>query len=425
MTPIPMTDQEAKIATDALSEQIDRYAELLVRKGCAVQKGQSLVVSAPIQVADFARRIERAAYAAGAGFVTVLWSDAESTRIKYENVSVERLSKTPSWVKEQLNSLAEEGAAFLFLEAHDPNILKGIDPAKPAAESRARNIDCDVFRSGLDFGRNAWCIAGVPVAPWAKEVFPNLSEAEAVYRLWVAILDVARASGEDPESTWETHNATFEKTKRFLNSHRFDKLVYRSENGTELTIGMNAGHLWDGGAGKTQSGVAFFPNIPTEEVFTSPDRNRVDGIVYSALPLIHVGQIVKNFWFKFEKGKVVDYDAEIGKEVLTSIIEQDGGSYLGECALISKNTPIRQSGILFYDTLYDENASCHLALGMGFPECIEGGLDMSREELLAHGINQSTTHVDFMIGTDDLNIWGVSVNGEETPIFVNGQWAWE
>ncbi len=426
MTPIPMTDQEAKIALDGLSKQIDLYAELLVKKGCALKVGQQLAVMAPIQTADFARRVQRAAYAAGAKFVTVIWTDTESSRITFDNVSVEDLSVVPAWQKEQLDGLAKEGAAFLFLEGQDPEVMKGVDPQKPAASSRARNTQCKAFREGMDFGRNVWCIAGVPVRPWAHEVFPNLSEAEALYRLWVAILDVARASGEDPESAWETHNATFEKTKRFLNSHRFDALWYQSENGTNLVVGMNKAHLWEGGAARTVDGTAFFPNIPTEEVFTSPDRLRVEGVVYSALPLIHAGQIVKNFWFRFEKGKVVEYDAEQGKDVLKSIVETDEhASYLGECALISKNTPIRQSGILFYDTLYDENASCHLALGTGFPECLEGGLEMDSKALLAHGINQSATHVDFMIGSDDMNIWGVDKDGKETPIFVNGQWAWE
>jgi len=425
MAQIPMTDQEVKIALDALSDQIDKYAELLVKKGCAISEGSQLVINASIEIADFVRRVQRAAYAAGAEFVTVIWGDQESSRIMYENVDLARLSKTPSWKIEQLNSLAEQGAAFLFLSSDDPNGLKGIDPEKPAAVSRARNLECDVFRNGMDFGKNVWCIAGVPAAEWAKVIFPELSEAEAIYRLWIAILDVAHASGEDPQSAWETHNATFEKTKRFMNSHQFEELHYESSNGTNLTICMNPGHLWEGGAGKTQDGTLFFPNIPTEEVFTTPNYRKVNGTVHSALPLIHAGQIVKNFWFTFKDGEVVDYGAEQGKDVLTSIVSQKGGKYLGECALISKNTPIRQSGILFYDTLYDENASCHLALGMGFPECLKGGLEMSPDELLAHGVNQSTTHVDFMIGADDLNIWGISADGKETPIFVNGQWAWE
>ena len=422
-----MTAEECRIATKALKPQLKRYARLLVRKGVALLPGQELVLSAPVERADFARIVVKQAYKAGAGHVTVIWSDDAMTRLEYENVDLDYFKTTPAWVKEQLNGLAEQGAAFLFLDGTDPSILKGIDPAKPAARAYSRNTACKAFRDGMSFGRNAWCAAGVPVAAWARHVFPGLSDEEAVYRLWVAILSAARADGEDPESAWETHDASFEEAKRFLNGHAFDALHYVSSNGTDLTIGLNKGHIWDGGSGRLTDGRIYFPNIPTEEVFCSPDRMRADGIVYSALPLVHSGNVVRDFWFRFEGGRVVDYGAAQGRDVLKSIVERDENSCrLGECALISKNTPIRQSGLLFFDTLFDENASCHLALGIGFPECIEGGMDMTDEELLAHGVNQSATHVDFMIGSDDLCIWGVDdVNGRETEIFVNGQWVWE
>ena len=426
MAPLPMTNEECRLATEALSDQIDLYAELLVKKGVALQPDQELVVQAPVEAADFARRVVRSAYRAGAGHVTVIWHDDAVMRLTYENCPVSYFEVTPSWQVEQLNSLAEAGAAFLFLEGSDPSALKGIDPAKPVAAAKARNTECRSFRDGMDFGHNAWCIAGVPVSAWACEVFPDVSPAEALYRLWVLILEVSRADGDDPESAWETHNASFEKTKRFLNSHHFDALRYESSNGTCLTVGLPAAHVWDGGAGRTRSGVTFFPNIPTEEVFTSPDRLRADGVVHSALPLVRSGQVVRDFWLRFEGGRVVDFDAAQGKEVLRHIIETDEGSCrLGEVALVSKNTPIRQSETLFFDTLYDENASCHLALGMGFPECLEGGTSLSKDDLLARGVNQSSAHVDFMVGADDLNIYGVSADGSEVPVFVNGQWAWE
>ena len=421
-----MSPAEADAAISALSPQIDLYAELLVRKGVAIRPGQELVVQSPVECADFARRVVKCAYDARAGHVTVIWNDDKVTRMEYENVSLSYFEHTPSWKVEQLNSLAEKGACFLFLEGSDPSVLQGIDPAKPAAASRARSADCRAFRDGMDFGRNAWCIAGVPVESWAAMVFPDVPRREAVYRLWVAILQVARADGDDPQLAWETHNATFEKNKRLLNSGAYDALRYESSNGTSLLIGLNKGHIWDGGSAKTQSGTVYFPNIPTEEVFTSPDYRRADGVVHSVMPLVHQGQVIDDFWLRFEGGKVVDYGAEQGKEVLKSIIDTDeGAARLGECALISKNTPIRETGILFYDTLYDENASCHLALGMGFPECIEGGYDMTPEELLEHGVNRSHTHVDFMIGADDLNVWGVRTDGSEEAIFVDGQWAWE
>lgn len=426
MSTIPMTSQECKRAIEGLAHQIENYAKLLVKVGCSIKAGQEFVVSAPVERADFARLVVKAGYAAGAGHVTVIWSDDAITRMEYENIDLPWFEHTPSWKREQLNSLAEAGAAFLFLEGSDPSALAGIDPAKPAAARRARNLECKSFRDGMDFGRNVWCIAGVPVEAWAKTVFPNTSGEEAVYHLWVAILSAARADGSDPQEAWETHNATFEKNKRILNAAEYDRLRYRSSNGTDLVIGLNHKGIWEGGAGRTKDGTVFFPNIPTEEVFTTPDRKRADGIVYSALPLVHAGQIVRDFWLRFEGGRVIDFDAAEGKEVLEHIIKTDeGAAHLGECALISKSTPIRQSGLLFYNTLYDENASCHLALGMGFPECVEGGLEMDKDQLLAAGVNQSATHVDFMIGSDDIDIWGVSADGFETPIFVHGQWSWE
>lgn len=426
MARIPMTEAECRCAMDALSDQIDLYANLLVRKGAAIRPGQELVLQAPVEAAEFARRVVRAAYRAEAGHVTVIWHDDVVTRLTYENCPVEFFEHTPSWQVEQLNSLAEDGASFLFLEGSDPAALKGVDPAKPACAARARNTECTSFRQGMDFGRNVWCIAGVPVAAWARQVFPDCSVHEAMYRLWSSILDVSRAAGDDPESAWETHNASFEKTKRFLNGHHFDALRYESSNGTDLVVGLTPAHVWDGGAGRTQDGVTFFPNIPTEEVFTSPDRMRADGIVCSSMPLVHAGQVVRDFWMRFEAGRVVEYGAEQGREVLRHIIEADENSCrLGEVALVSKNTPIRQSETLFFDTLYDENASCHLALGMGFPECLEGGMSLDSDGLLVRGVNQSSTHVDFMVGTDDLNVYGVAADGAETPVFVNGQWAWE
>ncbi len=421
-----MTAEECRRAIEGLSKTFDNYAKLLVKKGAAIKPGQELVVSAPVERADFVRRVVRAAYAAGAGHVTVMWADDTITRLEYENEDVDFFKNVPAWQALQLNSLAEQGASFLFLSGDDPSLLDGIDPAKPAARSFARNTQCKAFRDGMDFGRNVWCIAGVAVDSWAKKVFPDLSAPEALYRLWLAILSTARADGENPQSDWETHNATFEKNKRLLNEARYTALRYKSSNGTDLVVGLNADGLWEGGAGRTVDGTVFFPNIPTEEVFTSPDCQRAQGVVHSAMPLVHAGRIVDDFWLRFEDGKVVEYDARRGKDVLKHIIEVDENSCrLGECALISRNTPIRQSGILFYDTLYDENASCHLALGMGFPECCEGGLDMDADQLMEHGVNQSATHVDFMIGADDLDIWGLRADGTEVQIMSQSQWMWE
>ncbi len=421
-----LTHEEVVAGTRALQPSIERYAELIVRKGVAVQPGQEVVVSAPVETAPFARLLVRKAYAAGAGHVTMIWSDDEVTRATYENVPVEWFRETPSWQRLMYDSLAERGACFVFVEGADPEALKGIDPAKPMAAATARNSQCRVFRHGLDFNINPWCIAGAPVAAWARTVFPGLSDEAACYRLWQAILDASRALGDDPCADWELHNATFEKNLRMLNEAHFDRLRYTAANGTDLVVGLTRKHVWDGGKTETPEGRAFFPNIPTEEVFTSPDFHRVEGVVHAALPLVHHGTKISGFWIRFEHGVAVEWDAAQGKDALDQILAIDEGARrLGEVALISKNTPIRESGLLFYDTLYDENASCHLALGMGFPECYEGGYDMEADELLAVGVNQSHTHVDFMIGTDDLCVTGIKADGTEVPVFVAGQWAWE
>ena len=423
---LKLTVDDARRGMEQLAPQIERYADLIVRKGVHVKPGQEVVVQCPVERADFCRVLVARAYAAGAGHVTVIWGDDAVSRLTYEHVDTAWFETVPEWRRVQLDGLAAAGACFIFVEGADPEALKGIDPAKPAAASRARNTQCKQFRHGLDFNINPWCIAGAPVEAWATQVFDEDEPEVAAYRLWCAILSVARADGEDPESAWELHDATFEKNLRFLNEHKFCELRYRADNGTDLVVGLNARGLWEGGCGKTPEGHEFFPNIPTEEVFTSPDCERVDGVVYSALPLIHHGNKIDRFWLRFESGRVVDFGAEVGYDALKSILDTDEGARrLGEAALISKNTPIRESGILFYDTLYDENASCHLALGVGFAECYEGGYDMSAEELRTAHVNESATHVDFMIGTDDMDITGITADGREVEVFTNGQWAWE
>ena len=421
-----LTVEEARSGMANLKPTLERYADLIVRKGVNVKPGQEVVVQAPVEVAAFVRLLVARAYAVGAGHVTVIWNDDAVTRLTYENVDASWFETVPAWQREQLDSLAEAGACFIFVEGADPEALKGIDPAKPAAASKARNTQCVKYRHGMDFNINPWCIAGAPVAAWARQVYPGVEDEVAMYRLWCAILSVARADGDDPEAAWELHNATFEKNLRLLNERHFDRLHYTSANGTDLWVGMTDKHVWEGGSSSTPDGHVFFPNIPTEEVFTSPHCERVDGVVYSALPLVRHGNKIDRFWFRFENGLVVDFDAEVGRDTLASILDTDEGARrLGEVALISKNTPIRETETLFYDTLYDENASCHLALGSGFPECYEGGYAMTQDDLRDLGLNKSGTHVDFMIGADDLDIMGVTADGEEIPVFVNGQWTWE
>ena len=421
-----MTPEQVAAAMEALSPQLDKFAKLLVVTGAAIKPGQELVLTAPVEAAEFAQRVVAAGYAAGAGHVTVIWTDDVVSRLEYENTPLEWFQHVPSWKKEQLNSLAAEGAAFLWLAGDDPMAFAGVDPAKPQAASRARNRECDVYRHGMDYGLNQWSIGGVAVPGWARAVFPDLPEDEAMLRLWEAILSTSRADGDDPVATWEEHNASFRHNRKILNDYHFDALHYTSSNGTDLLIGMNDKHTWGGGSHHLQDGHEFEPNIPTEEVFTTPDRLRAEGVVHAVMPLVHQGSIVDNFWVRFEGGEVVDFGAEKGAEILENILSTDeGAKRLGEVALISKSSPIRATGLLFFNTLYDENASCHLALGRGFADCYEGAEQMSTDEQVEHGVNFSLTHVDFMVGADDLCITGITADGEEVPVFMDGAWAWE
>ncbi len=424
--PLDILDPALAGRIAALAPRLEGYANLLVRRCVAVAQGQELVVTAPVEAAYFARMVVRAGYDAGAGHVTVIWGDDDVARLEYERTPLAYFEHMPAWKRAQLNDLAEQGACFLWLEGEDPDVLAGIDPRKPAAARKARNTEATAWRDGMDFGRNRWGIAGVPTAAWARKVFPDEGTVSAIARLWDAILATARADNDDPLEAWRAHDEAFARSLAFMNGHHFDRLHYVSANGTDLTVGLTDRQVWAGGSGASTDGVRFFPNIPTEEVFTSPDRMRVNGIVHAALPLVHDGVVIRDFWFRFSDGAVVEHGAATGGEVLDHILATDENARrLGECALVSKNTPIRQSGLLFYSTLYDENASCHLALGTGFPECYEGGLAMGAYELLAHGVNHGATHVDFMIGADDLRVDGVAVDGTVTPVFVDGQWAWE
>lgn len=406
---------------------VRNYADLLVRKGCALKPGQELMVNAPVDAAAFTRIVVEAAYAAGAGHVTVLWGDDAVSRSTFLNEPLANFERVPEWMALRNNLATLRGCAWLHLEGEDPAALKGVDPAKPAAWRKAYNQACGDYRRGVDFGYNAWCIGGVPTPAWAAAVFPELPADEAVDRLWDAVLLTARADGDDPCAAWDAHRANFERAISFMNENRFAELRYTSAtNGTDFTVGLLDRGVWAGGGAELQDGTYFFPNMPTEEVFTSPDCRTARGTVHSALPLVLQGTVVRDFWFTFEEGRVVDFGATEGAAVLQQLLDTDEGARrLGECALIPKTSPIRRTGLLFYSTLYDENASCHLALGLGFPECYEGGLGMTKEELSERGLNDSAVHVDFMIGTDDLNIDGVRSDGTVVPVFRDGVWAWE
>ena len=302
--------------------------------------------------------------------------------------------------------------------------MAGINPTLRAERRKAAYRDCHAFYLGMETGRVAWSIVGAASPKWAKAVFPHLPQEEAVQALWQAIFKAARADGPDPVAAWREHQKSFRTRAAWLNGQQFSALHYKNSAGTDITVGLPKNHVWCGGGNELADGRWQFCNMPTEEIYTSPDKDRVDGTVHSAMPLNHGGSLIDDFSITFQNGRVTSFSAAKGYDALKAIIETDEGArHLGECALIPAASPISRMGILFYSTLFDENASCHFALGKGFGDAIRGGREMSEEELEQHGVNRSATHVDFMLGTPDLSITGIKADGTQVPVFQNGNWA--
>ena len=403
---------------------LKKYAELIVKQGVNLQPNQELVVDASIENYELAREIAKVAYDIGAKDVIVHYNDEVITRLRYENCDVEHFQEIPKYLQELRNDYALKHAAIVTITSADPESLKGIDPKKILARNRAMHESCKTFYDHLDLGIDRWCIVGAPSVAWANKVFPEMSDEEAVEALWKAIYHVTRCDQKNPIEAWNEHRHSFERRVGILNEKKIKSLHYTNGLGTDLTIELNPDYLFAGGGSQTTDGVYFFPNIPTEEIFTSPYYLGVNGIVYSSMPLNYNGQIIDEFSMTFENGRIINYDAKVGYDTLKSIIETDEGShYLGEVALVPYDSPIRQMNILFYNTLFDENAACHLAVGKGFGECIENGLSYNKEQLKEKGINDSLTHVDFMIGTKDLSIVAKLQDGQEFVIFENGNYA--
>ena len=403
---------------------LKKYAKLAIYQGVNVQKNQTLVISSPIECAKFTRMLVEEAYIKGAKEVVVQWNDELTGKLKDKYSPMEVFETVPEWVKESRLSYAKEGACFLSISASDPELLKDVDPKKVATFRKASSIASREFSSRLMSNENAWSIVSIPTVGWAKKVFPNVSEDEAVEKLWDAIFKIVRVDSQDPVKAWEEHKNTLKKNMDFLNSKRFKSLHYTNSLGTDLIIQLPEKHLWAGGAEFTQDGTEFIANMPTEEIFSMPKKTGVNGKVVSSMPLNYGGNLINNFSLTFKDGKVVDFSAEEGYETLKNLLDTDeGAKYLGEVALVPYNSPISNSNIIFFNTLYDENASCHLAFGKAYSLCIKDGEKMSEEELLKEGANDSLTHVDFMIGTKDLQITGTTYDNEKFDIFVNGNWA--
>ena len=403
--------------------QLQKYAKLLARVGLNVKKGQTVFVAADLDQPEFVTMVVEECYKAGASEVYVEWSHQPTDKISSQYRSLESLSTLAPWAKAKWEFKAKNYSCRLWIESEDPDGMNGVDQEKMSKARQALYPQVKPFRQAME-NKHQWCIAAVPGKAWAKKVFPELSESKAVEAMWKAILSASRADGKNPVRAWKEHNADLRARSEYLNSLGLKYLEYKSANGTDLTVELLPDGLFTGGQEKTLKGRIFNPNIPTEEVFTSPKAGAAEGIVYSTKPLSYMGQMIENFSLRFENGKVVEAKAEKGEELLKKMVSMDeGAGKLGECALIPYDSPINQSGVLFYNTLFDENASCHFALGHGFNECLKGFEKLTDDECKARGINDSMIHVDFMIGSRDMSIVGIKENGERVQIFENGTWA--
>ena len=401
-----------------------KYARLAALKGINIQKDKMLVINSPIECSEFARMIAEEAYKAGACDVVINYNDEKFNKIKYENTSTEILAFTPQFEKDKYNYYVEEGASFLSISASDPDLLKDIDSSKIATVQKSRREALKRYYEACNSNENAWCIVSVPTKGWAEKVFKDTDSEEAVERLWDAIFTVMRIKEDDPVEAWNRHLKILDKKVRELNDHNFKYLHFKNSLGTDLKVELVKDHIWCGGEDTTKNGIEFIANMPTEEVFTTPKMDGVNGIVYSSKPLSYCGNLIDKFSLTFKDGKVVDCTAETGLDVLKEIIKTDENSCrLGEVALVPYDSPISNSNIIFFNTLYDENASCHLALGSSYPSCIKNGENMNKEQLLEAKATSSLAHVDFMIGTEDTEIIGVKEDGTEIPLFKNGNWA--
>lgn len=402
---------------------IQKYAALIARKGVNVQKGQDVIINASVEQPEFVRVLVDECYKAGARYVKVEWSYQPITKSTYRYAKASYLSKVEEWEKAKLEHMAETLPAMIHIISDDPDGLKGINQKKVSEVQQKRYPILKPIQDKME-NKYQWCIAAVPGKKWAKKIFPELRASTAMEKLWECILSTSRADGEEPIEAWNEHNADLRKRCDYINAIGAVELRYHSENGTDFRVGLIPEAQFVGGSETTIGGTEFNPNIPSEEVFTSPMRGKAEGKVVATKPLSYRGELIENFTITFKDGKAVDVTAEKNEELLRKMISMDeNASYLGECALIPHDSPIQNTGITFFETLFDENASCHLALGAGFENCIKGYEEKTLEECHELGINDSMIHVDFMIGAPDLSIDAVRADGSIVPLFRNGNWA--
>ncbi len=405
-------------------ENLKKYAQLLVRSGLNVQPDQIVAISAPVEAVELVREVTKEAYKAQAREVRVMYEDCFVTRQKYLNADKEVFENVPKYISEFRNELALEDACFLALRGDNPELLKGCDSEKVATYTKEIMQVLKPFNDKRDSMDLAWCIGAVPTPEWANKVYPDMATHEAMEALWQAIFKVSYTTKEDPIAFYQQNKINFESRVDYLNNLKIKSLHYKNSLGTDLIVELPDNYLFAGGGSYLNNGVYNFPNIPTEEVFSVPKKHGVNGIVYSSMPLNYNGNLIEDFFFKFEDGKIVEFGAKTNESVLKDMITLDeGASYLGEVALVPFDSPISNLDTLFYMTLLDENASCHFAIGNSYAECIKGGIGMSKEQKAEVDINNSLTHVDFMVGTSDLDIIATLEDGTEVVIFKDGNYA--
>ena len=398
------------------------FAELVLGVGVNLQKGQGLEIVCPVEKSEVAVAFSEKAYEMGARIVNVRWSCEKTDRVNYLYAEEEALTDIPKWFVDSKNYLVKKGFCYVAIDAEDPSAFKDVPSEKLAAVSKKKSKLLKAFSDEVMSNGIRWCVVSVPTESWAKKIFP--AAADPVEELSFAIEKTMRLDEKNPLEAWQKHIDTLNRRAEFMNAKNFEYLHYTSANGTDLMLGLAENHVWVSAQEKAKDGVPFVANMPTEEIFTAPHKDKINGVVKSALPLSYNGQIIENFSFIFKKGKVIDFSAEKGYDVLKKLLETDTGTLsLGEAALIGKNSPIAKSGILFLNTLFDENASCHLALGKGYPTTVKGGAEMTVKELKKLGVNDSVEHVDFMIGSPDLSVTGIGYDKSETPLFVDGEWV--
>ena len=399
-----------------------KYAKLIAVKGVNIQKGQDVVITAQLDQPKFVEMLVDECYKAGAKKVTVEFRHQPLYKLHVRHQTVTELAKVEEWEKAKLQHYVDTLPATIYLTSSDPDGMKGVNQKKSAKADQKSYPILKPYYDKME-NKQQWCIAAVPGAAWAKKVFPGMRVSQAIEKLWEAILFTSRVT-DDPIAAWNEHNKDLHDRCDYLNSLGIAELHYKGDNGTDLTVGMIPEGMFMGADEKTLQGTSFNANIPSEECFTSPMRGKAEGIVYATKPLSYNGELIENFSVRFEGGKAVEVHAEKNEELLKQMISMDeGAAYLGECALIPVNSPINESGILFYNTLFDENASCHLALGMGFTNTIRGYEDKTLEECREMGVNDSMNHEDFMIGYEGLDIDAVTRDGKTVPIFRRGKWA--